>query len=62
METLRHGRRIVLFVAAIAVPCLVLVALGLRMVRQDRELAEKRASEDQRRLVNQIRQDALSSV
>ena len=62
MENLRHGRRILLFFAAIAVPCLVLVALGLRMVRQDRELTEKRAAEDQRRLINQIRQDALNKL
>jgi len=59
---LRHRRRIFLFLVAVVVPCLVLVALGLRIVRQDRELAEKRAGEERVRQINQIRKDAWSKL
>jgi signal transduction histidine kinase len=59
---LRHRRRIVLFVVTVVVPCLVLVALGLRIVRQDRELAEKRSAEERTRQIDQIRKDALGKL
>jgi signal transduction histidine kinase/tetratricopeptide (TPR) repeat protein len=57
-----HRRQVLLFVVAIMVPFLVLVALSLRMIGQERELAEKRLAEDQRRLVSQIRQELLARL
>jgi signal transduction histidine kinase len=59
---LRHRRSIALFLITVVVPCLVLVALGLRIVRQDRELAEKRAEEERTRQIDQVRKDALSKL
>ncbi|MEK6322815.1 MAG: ATP-binding protein [Acidobacteriota bacterium] len=57
-----HRRQVVLFLVAIMVPFLVLVALSLRMIGQERELAEKRLADDQRRLVSQIRQELLARL
>ena len=59
---MRHRRRIALFLVTVVVPCLVLVALGLRTVQQDRELAEKRAAEERSRQIEQIRKDALGKL
>lgn len=57
-----HRRSVLLFLAAILVPCLVLVMLSLRMISQERELAEKRLAEEQRRLTGQIRQELLARL
>jgi signal transduction histidine kinase len=59
---LRHRRRIALFLITVVVPSLVLVGLGLRTVRQDRELAEKRAAEERGRQIDQVRKDALGKL
>jgi signal transduction histidine kinase len=59
---LRHRRRIVLFLITVVFPCLVVIALGLRTVRQDRELAEKRALEERGRQIDQVRKDALNKL
>jgi signal transduction histidine kinase len=52
-----HRRRLLLFLSAIIVPSLVLVTLSLRMISQERELSEKRALDEQKRRVNDIRQE-----
>src|SRR5437588_10265692 len=54
-----HRRRIVLFLVAIVVPSLVLIVLSLRMMSQERELAEKRALDEQHRRMSEIRQELL---
>jgi len=59
---LRHRRRFVLFVSALAVPCLVLAALSYRIVRQDAELAKQRAIEERTREVEQVYKDALNRL
>ena len=59
---MRHRRRIALFLITVVVPSLVLVGLGLRTVRQDRELAEKRAAEERGRQIDQVRKDALGKL
>ena len=56
------SRRFLLFLAAIGVPCMVLVALSLRMLAQERELAEKRMLDDRRRLTDDIARELLSRV
>ena len=61
---LPHGnrRQVVLFLVAVMVPFLVLVGISLRMIGQERELGEKRQADDQRHLVNQIRQELLARL
>lgn len=60
--TERHlpRRQAVLFLVAILVPCLVLVALGLRLMAQERQLDNKRRAEARQLLVVQVRQELLS--
>ena len=55
-----HRRQVLLFLAAILLPCSVLVVLGLRMIIQERELADKRLADERSRVTSQIRQ-ALSA-
>lgn len=49
-------RQILLFLLAVTLPCVVVVALGLRLVTQDRELAEKRAADERSRVLSELRQ------
>ena len=58
----RRSRQAVLFLVAIAAPCLLLVGLTLRILAQERELAEKRRADDRRRLTADIRQDLVSRL
>ena len=55
-------RQGLLFVLAIGLPCLVLVALSLRMIAQERELAEKRLADERRRIVVDVRQQLRSAL
>lgn len=55
-------RQAFLFLAAILVPCLVLLALGLRLMAQERQLEDKRRTEERQLLVVQVRQELLSLV
>ncbi len=61
MATYTHWRQVPLFLLAIILPCAVLVALGLRMIGQERELAEKRLSDERSRVTGHLRQE-LSSL
>ncbi len=55
-------RRLVLFLGAIVAPCLVLVALSVRMIQQERQLQAKRAEEERQRLITQIGQALLTRL
>ena len=55
-------RQGLLFVLAIGLPCLVLVALSLRMIAQERELTEKRMTDERRRIVGDVRQQLRSQL
>src|SRR5687768_8213524 len=55
-----RSRQILLFVAAIVVPCGLLVVLTIRMLIQDGELADKRAMDERRRLAADVRQELLT--
>jgi len=57
-----HRRQVPLFLLAIILPCAVLVALGLRMIGQERELAEKRLDDERGRLSGQLRQELSSRL
>jgi signal transduction histidine kinase len=52
-----HRRQILLFVTAILLPCAVLIALGLRMIAQERELAESRLADERVLVAGLIRQE-----
>ena len=60
MRPRSHRRQMVLFLVAIIVPCSVLVALSLRMISQERELAEKRLADERQRLRSQAGQKLLA--
>jgi len=62
MSQRRHRRQILLFLLAVIVPSMVLVAISLRMIGQERELAEKRLSDEQRRRVSDINQQLLTRL
>lgn len=50
MKTGGHRKQIVLFLLAVILPSLVLIAFTLRMISQEKELAQKRVTEERRRL------------
>jgi signal transduction histidine kinase/tetratricopeptide (TPR) repeat protein len=54
-----HRKQIVLFLLAVILPSLVLVVFALRMISQERELAQKRMLDERRRLASEIGQHLL---
>jgi signal transduction histidine kinase len=60
MPPSRHRVQLVLFLAAVFVPCAVLVALSLRIVNQDRELRGKRQADEQQQVGNRAARDLRS--
>jgi signal transduction histidine kinase len=62
MRVTRHKRQIFLFLAAILVPAGVLIGLAGRIVVQDRELAAKRAVDQRRAAVDQVRRELASRL
>lgn len=57
-----HRVRLVLFLGAVLVPCVILVALSVQIVRQERELREKRLADEQRQLAREIRNDLAARL
>ena len=51
-----------LFLVVILAPCLVLVALSLRMIEQERQLQEKRAAEQRQRRAAELSEGLLSRL
>ncbi len=64
MYTLRpgHRMRLVLFLGAVLVPCVILVALSFQIVRQERELREKRLADERRQLAFEVRNDLAARL
>ena len=60
----RHlpSRQVLLFLVAIGLPCVVLVGLSLRMLAQERELADKRLADTRRVMAADVRQELLSRL
>ena len=54
-----HRKQILLFLLAVILPSLVLVVFTLRMISQERELAQKRAVDERRRLASEVGQHLL---
>lgn len=59
MSSRGHRKQILLFLLAVILPSLVLVVFTLRMISQERELAQKRIVEERRRLAREISQHLL---
>jgi signal transduction histidine kinase len=58
----RPSRPALLFLAALGAPCVLLIGLTLRLLAQERELAEKRHADDRQRLATDVRQDLINRV
>lgn len=56
-DTRRRNRRIFLLVLAILIPAAVLITLAVRVVRQETELGERRAAEERRDALDQLRRE-----
>jgi hypothetical protein len=57
-----HRRQVLLFLAAVLVPCIALVGLGLRLVVQERELSRGRVAEEKRRVVALLRDELRNEL
>src|SRR5450432_3730325 len=57
-----HRRQVWLFVLVVLLPSAILVALGARMLSQERELTGKRVSDDQKRFATDARRDMLRTI
>lgn len=55
-ESRHYRKQIFLFLLVFVLPSIILVVLSLRMIGQDRELAEKRASDERRRITSEVSQ------
>jgi len=62
MSVTRHKRQIFLFLAAIFVPAGALIGLAGRLIFEDRELATKRAVDQRRAAVDQVRRELSSRL
>ena len=59
MDPLSHRRQVLLFFVAVMLPSIVLVALSLRMIGQENELAENRRVEERQRVSSDLGQQLL---
>ena len=62
MRIARHKRQILLFLITILVPAAVLIVFAGRMMYQDRELAAKRAVDQRRAAVDQLRRELTARL
>jgi len=59
MKGRNHRKQILLFSIAVMLPSLILIFLTIRMIGQEKELAQKRMVEERRRIANEIGQHIL---
>jgi signal transduction histidine kinase len=57
-----YRRQVLLFLGAIILPCIVLVAMSVRMMAQQRELAEKRLADERSQVVRNIHQELVTRL
>jgi signal transduction histidine kinase len=62
MRISRHKRQIVLFIAAILVPAAVLIGLSTQLMRQEQELAAKRAADQRQASIEQLRRELAARL
>jgi hypothetical protein len=58
----RRKRQVFLFVTAIVLPAAVLIGLAARIIGQERELAGKRAADDRRNAIEQLRRELAARL
>ena len=58
----RRTRRIVLLLSAILIPTAAVILLGSRVLRQEKELSDRRAAERQRESVDQLRRELTARL
>lgn len=59
MKGRSHRKQILLFLVTVLLPSLVLIGLTVRMIGQEKELAQKRMTEERRRIAREIGQNFL---
>lgn len=62
MKVERHQKQVALFLIAVLLPVIVLVALTFRIVNQERELTLKRVADERRRVAAEIGRDLMSRL
>jgi signal transduction histidine kinase len=62
MDGRRRKRQLVLFLAAILVPAILLIGLGIRVLRQEGELSDKRIADDRRTALEQLRNELSTKL
>lgn len=62
MKVEGHRKQVTLFLVAVLLPVVVLVALTLQIVRQESELRQKRIADEHRRLVTEIGRDLAAHL
>src|SRR6266568_4838091 len=62
MGASRRKRQVVLFVTAILLPAAVLIGLAARIIGQERELAGKRATDERRNAIEQLRRELAARL
>src|SRR5215471_8970289 len=55
-------RLVLLFLVSLAIPAVVLLALGLRLIAQERELSEKHAADEKRRRGSEVSHQVLARL
>ena len=58
----RRARRLALLLSAILIPTAAVILLGFRVVRQERELSARRASEQRREALDQLRRELTARL
>ena len=61
-DSRRRQRRLFLLLSAILIPAVVLITLSVRVVRQEAELAERRAAEERRETRDQLRRELTARL
>jgi len=62
MKIQGHRKQVLLFLVTVFLPSLILVALTLRIVTQERELAQKRVADEHERIAREIGQAVLARL
>ena len=62
VDSRRRQRRLFLLLSAILIPAAVLITLSVRVVRQEAELAERRAAEERREARDQLRRELTARL
>ena len=62
MKVAGHRKQVLLFLTAVLLPVVVLVGLTIRMVRQEKELTQKRVADEHRRMAGEMGQSLAAHL